>query len=62
MAGPLKRLCLSVGNMESKIYLHQKLVGKMPSVFNIFFSDSKESYSEEHAQDGTWSEEGILDT
>jgi hypothetical protein len=42
--------------MGSEFYLHQKLVGKVPSVFNIIFSDSKESYSEEHAQDDTWVE------
>jgi hypothetical protein len=61
MAGTLKRLCLSVENMQSELYLDQKLVGKVPSVCNIIFSDSKESYSEEHAQDGTWSEEGVLE-
>jgi hypothetical protein len=47
--------------MQSELYLNQKLVGKVPSVCNIICSDLKESYSEEHAQDGTWSEEAVLD-
>jgi hypothetical protein len=41
--------------------LKQKLIGKLPSVYNVTFSDSKESYSEEHAHDGTWSGEVVLD-
>jgi hypothetical protein len=65
IAGPLKLLRLSVENMRSEHYLDQnlerKLIEKLPSVCNISFSDSRESYSEEHAHDGTWGGEILLD-
>jgi hypothetical protein len=61
----LKRFRLSVEYMGSEPYLdqnlEQKLIDKLPSVCNITFSDSKKSYSEEHAHDGTWSGEVVLD-
>jgi hypothetical protein len=53
IAGPLKHLRLSVEYTGSEPYLdqnlEQNLIDKVPSVCNITFSDSKESYSEEHA-------------
>jgi hypothetical protein len=54
IAGPLKRLRLNVENMGSKHHLdqnlEQKLIENVPCVCNITLSDSKESYSEGHAQ------------
>jgi hypothetical protein len=57
----IKRLHLSDENTGSGHCLNpdseDKLAEEKPSVQNIYFSDSNESYSDEHA-DSTWRMEG----
>jgi hypothetical protein len=63
MAGPLKSLHLSDENMGSGLFLdwdsEEKPVDEKPSAWNISFSDSKQSYSEEHAKDDVESASSI---
>jgi hypothetical protein len=54
---PLKYIGLSDENMRSELCLdwdlEEKLVDDGPSASNIHFSDSKQSHSEEQAEDST---------